>query len=141
MILIREAFYEDLNKIYEISKDSFSNSWSLEGYKEDFKNMFSKYFVIEIDDLIVGFLSSWIVMNEITITNLTIEKNFRNKGLSKELLGNFLNNYKNHQIFLEVRKSNEIAINLYKKFLFKELSIRKNYYKNPVEDAIVMKKF
>lgn len=141
MILIREANYEDLESIYKISKESFSNSWSFQSYKEDFKNVFSKYLVLTINNLIVGFLSSWIVLGEITITNLTIQKDFRNKGLSKHLLGNFLNMYKNYEIFLEVRISNEIARNLYKKFLFEEISIRKNYYTNPVEDAIVMKKF
>ncbi len=139
MINVRTALYEDLNKIYEISKDSFSNSWSFNSYEEDFKNIFSKYFVITINNLIVGFLSSWIILDEINITNLSIEKNFRGKGLSKILLGNFLKIYKNHEIFLEVRISNKIAKNLYKKFSFEEVYIRKNYYKNPIEDAIIMK--
>lgn len=139
MINVRIALYEDLNKIYEISRKSFSNSWSFNSYEEDFQNMFSKYFVITIDDLIVGFLSSWIILEEITITNLSIEEIFRGKGLSKILLGKFLELHKNYEIFLEVRESNKIARNLYKKFFFEEIYIRKNYYKNPIEDAIIMK--
>lgn len=64
----------------------------------------------------------------------TIEE-CRNKGIAQELLDKI----KTKDIFLEVRKSNEKAINFYKKNNFKQISIRKGYYSDPTEDAIIMK--
>lgn len=138
-ITIRESLPSDIQYIYKISKSSFTNSWSLSSYEEDFNNIFSKYFSLLYDDKLIGFLSIWVIIDEITITNIAIDINYRGHGFSKYLLNYLINSFKNFNIFLEVRESNKIAINLYKNFKFEEMYKRHNYYKNPTENAIIMK--
>lgn len=138
---IRESVFSDLISIHKISKSSLKNSWSLKSFEEDFNNMFSKYFSLIYKNEVIGFLSSWIVIDEVTITNIGILEEFRGNHLSKTLLNNLFSLYKNFNFFLEVRESNLIAISLYKSLGFLEIFKRDSYYKNPTENAIIMKKF
>lgn len=138
---IRESVFSDLISIYKISKSSLKNSWSLKSFEEDFNNIFSKYFSLIYKNEVIGFLSSWIVIDEVTITNIGILEEFRGNHLSKTLLNNLFSLYKNFNFFLEVRESNLIAISLYKSLGFLEIFKRDSYYKNPTENAIIMKKF
>lgn len=85
-----------------------------------------------------GFLEYIKVFEVIDIINIEIDENYRRRGFAQLLL-NELFNLGNNKIFLEVRKSNEPAINLYKKNGFKIISTRYGYYKNPTEDALIMK--
>lgn len=140
-ILIRHSVCEDINSIYELSKFSFPDSWSLKSYRENFKSESSKYFSMIYENKLIGFITLLVVENEITITNIAVEKIFRGTGLGKIFLEEILNKFKEYEFFLEVRESNIPAINLYKHFNFKEIHKRINYYKNPVENAIIMKKF
>ena len=88
-----------------------------------------------IDDKVCGYL---MVLDSIDVYEIlaiaTIEE-YRNKGIAQELLDKI----KTKNIFLEVRESNQMAINFYKKNNFKEIRIRKNYYSEPTENAIIMK--
>ncbi len=138
---IRESVFSDLISIHKISESSLKNSWSLKSFEEDFNNMFSKYFSLIYKNEVIGFLSSRIVIDEVTITNIGILEKFRGNHLSKTLLNNLFSLYKNFNFFLEVRESNVIAISLYKSLGFLEISKRYSYYKNPTENAIIMKKF
>lgn len=138
---IRESIYSDLVSIHKISENSLKNSWNLKSFQEDFNNIFSKYFSLIYKNEIIGFLSSWIIIDEITITNIGILEEFRGNHLSKTLLNNLFSLYKNFNFFLEVRESNIIALSLYKSLGFIEISKRDSYYKNPTENAIIMKKF
>lgn len=140
-IVVKESIESHISTIYEISNSCLRNSWSLNLYKEDFKNIFSKYFSLMYDNKLIGFLSAYVIINEVNITNIAINKNYQGNGFSKYLLSNLIDSYKNFEIFLEVRESNYVAINLYKKFKFMEIHKRINYYNNPVENAIIMKKF
>lgn len=139
-LTVRESIEEDLPLIYNLSKNSFTNSWSLDSYKNDFKNVFSKYISLIYNGELIGFLTSIIIVEEVTITNIAINENFRGNGLSKYLLKYLIDLYVNYEFFLEVRQSNIVAINLYKSFGFEEIYIRENYYTNPKENAIIMKK-
>lgn len=140
-LIIRESNIRDLEHIYNISMSSFTNSWSLDSYIDNFKNVFSKYISLIYDNELIGYLTSLIIIDEVTITNIAISKAYRGHGLSKYLLEYLINLYPNFGFFLEVRESNTVAINLYKSFKFKEISTRLNYYTNPTENAIIMKKF
>lgn len=138
---IKECDENDIKSIHKLSVSSLQNSWSFESFIEDFKNIFSKYFSLVYEKKLIGFISFWEIMNEIDITNIVISENFRGYGLSKILLSHLINSHKGFEFFLEVRESNFIAINLYKTFKFLEICKRENYYKNPTENAIIMKKF
>ena len=95
----------------------------------------------KINNEIVGFAGATIIFDNADITKIVTRKKFRNCGIGKKLFSTLLNYCKEKKcstITLEVRKSNEPAILLYSKFGFKEIGIRKNYYKN--EDGILMQK-
>ena len=96
------------------------------------------YFLAEVDDEIVGFLAVQVVMEEMEITNLAVKPEFRSKKIASALMEQ-INNFSG-TLFLEVRKSNKLAQNLYKKYNFEAFYTRKNYYSHPTEDAILMRK-
>ncbi|MDG6120280.1 ribosomal protein S18-alanine N-acetyltransferase [Lactococcus formosensis] len=96
------------------------------------------YFLAEVDDEVVGFLAIQVVMEEMEITNLAVKPEFRSKKIASALMEQ-INNFSG-TLFLEVRKSNKLAQNLYKKYNFEAFYTRKNYYSHPTEDAILMRK-
>lgn len=96
------------------------------------------YFLAEVDDEVVGFLAVQVVMEEMEITNLAVKPEFRSKKIASALMEQ-INNFSG-TLFLEVRKSNKMAQNLYKKYNFEAFYTRKNYYSHPTEDAILMRK-
>ena len=96
------------------------------------------YFLAEVDDEIVGFLAVQVVMEEMEITNLAVKPEFQSNKIASTLMDQ-INNFSG-TLFLEVRKSNKLAQNLYKKYNFEAFYTRKNYYSHPTEDAILMRK-
>lgn len=140
-ICVQKSTISQIPSIYSISKSCIENSWSITSFEEDFNNMFSQYFSLLYKDSVIGFLSIWVIVDEITITNIAIDKEYRGLGLSNYLMDHLIENFKSFNIFLEVRESNKIARALYEKFNFKEIGKRDKYYKSPTENAIIMKKF
>ena len=125
-----------IEQIFNLEKEIFKNSaFSIEYLKTLIKNDNSFIYIYLIDDKVCGYL---IILDSIDVYEIlaiaTVEE-YRNKGIAQELLAKI--RIKN--IFLEVRESNQTAINFYKKNKFKEISIRKNYYSKPTENAIIMK--
>ena len=125
-----------IDQIFNLEKEIFKNSAFNRTYLDTLiKGDNSFIYVYLIDSKVCGYL---IVLDSIDIYEIlaiaTIEE-CRNKDIAQELL----NKIKTKDIFLEVRESNQPAINFYKKNKFKEISIRKNYYSKPNENAIIMK--
>ena len=125
-----------IEQIFNLEKEIFKNSAFNKSYMETLiKGDNSFIYTYIIDNKVCGYL---MVLDSIDIYEIlaiaTIEK-YRNKGIAQELLDKI----KTKDIFLEVRESNQVAINFYKKNKFKEISIRKNYYSEPNENAIIMK--
>ena len=125
-----------IEQIFNLEKEIFKNSAFSKSYLNTLiKGDNSFIYVYLIDSKVCGYL---IVLDSIDVYEIlaiaTIEE-YRNKGIAQELLAKI--RIKN--IFLEVRESNQTAINFYKKNKFKEISIRKNYYPKPAENAIIMK--
>ena len=125
-----------IEQIFNLEKEIFANSAFNKTYLETLtKGENSFIYVYLIEDKVCGYL---MVLDSIDVYEIlaiaTIEE-YRNKGFAQELLDKI----KTKDIFLEVRKSNERAINFYKKNNFKQISIRKGYYSDPTEDAIIMK--
>ena len=125
-----------IEQIFNLEKDIFKNSaFSKESTENLVKADNSFIYAYLIDEKICGYL---MVLDSIDVYEIlaiaTIEE-CRNKGIVQELLDKI----KTKDIFLEVRESNEKAINFYKKNNFKQISIRKGYYSDPTEDAIIMK--
>ena len=125
-----------IEQIFNLEKEIFKNSaFSIEYLKTLIKNDNSFIYIYLIDNQVCGYL---MVLDRIDVYEIlaiaTIEE-YKNKGIAQELLDKI----KTKDIFLEVRESNQIAISFYKKNKFKEISIRKNYYSEPNENAIIMK--
>ena len=125
-----------IEQIFNLEKEIFKSSAFNKSYLDTLiKGNNSFIYVCLIENKVCGYL---IILDSIDVYEIlaiaTIEK-YRNKGISQELLDKI----KTKDIFLEVRESNQTAINFYKKNNFKEISIRKNYYSEPTENAIIMK--
>ena len=97
--------------------------------------LINDYCNIIVDNKIVGCILLTNNDNGKLLDEIYLEEEYRNKGIAQELLDKI----KTKDIFLEVRESNQVAINFYKKNKFKEISVRKNYYSEPNENAIIMK--
>ena len=125
-----------IEQIFNLEKEIFKSSAFNKSYLDTLiKGNNSFIYVYLIDDKVCGYL---MILDSIDVYEIlaiaTVEK-YRNKGIAQELLDKI----KTKDIFLEVRESNQTAINFYKKNNFKEIRIRKNYYLEPTENAIIMK--
>ena len=132
---------EDIDSVLEISSLSFSIPWSKDSYIQELTNPIARYLVAKIDNKVVGFIGTWIVLEESHITNIAIHPNNRKQGIGSSLLEEFLKYCKNKGCIaftLEVRTSNKAARTLYEKYNFKQEGIRKGYYEDTKEDAIIM---
>lgn len=140
-IKILEMTLSDLNNIKDILITEFDDFWNETILKEELDNSSSKYIVAKYKNEIVGFAGLKIIFDEADIMNIVTKKSYRNQGIGSLLLENLIilsNKLNLNSINLEVNEENTEAIHLYKKFGFRELGSRKNYYKN--KDAIIMKK-
>ena len=137
--MIRKLAINDVDyieQIFNLEKEIFKNSaFTKESTENLIKEDNSFIYTYLIDEKVCGYL---MVLDSIDVYEIlaiaTIEE-YRNKGIAQELLDKI----KIKDIFLEVRESNQIAISFYKKNKFKEISVRKNYYSEPNENAIIMK--
>ena len=125
-----------IEQVFNLEKEIFKNSAFSKSYLNTLiKGDNSFIYIYLIDDKVCGYL---IILDSIDVYEIlaiaTVEE-YRNKGIAQELLDKI----KTKDIFLEVRESNQVAINFYKKNKFKEISVRKNYYSEPNENAIIMK--
>jgi ribosomal-protein-alanine N-acetyltransferase len=129
----------DVEYVFKLEREIFIDPWTLESFYTEVASTKNSYpCVLLSDNLFAGYAVVWYYSGEIHIGNFAIHPNFRRQGLGKYLLLNILEKFKDYTAaYLEVRKSNIPAINLYKKFNFEELYVRQNYYSNN-EDAIVM---
>ena len=142
-MLVRSMTINDLEEIVKIEKDLYKTPWNEKQYKYELEeNEFSYVFILEHNDIIVGYYGFWVMFEECDITKVSIRKEFQGMKLSNILMEDCFNRVKAlgcKKINLEVRTTNERAINLYKKHGFEDVIIRKNYYgKN--EDALILSK-
>jgi ribosomal-protein-alanine N-acetyltransferase len=132
---------EDINEVLDISSLSFSVSWSKDSYIQELTNPVAKYLVAKINNKVVGFVGTWIILDESHITNIAVHPNYREQGIASALLKGLLDYCKKQGCVaytLEVRSGNKAAIALYEKHNFKQDGIRKGYYEDNKEDAILM---
>lgn len=141
MILYRYAENKDMLDILYLDKENFSNNFDEKFYLEYIKNQ--RVVVTENENIIVGYVLFNQILDEAEIYKIVVSKNFRNKQIAFKIMEFLLNELKKNnvkKIFLEVRKSNIPAINLYKKCGFIEIREIVDYYTNPKEDGIMMLK-
>ena len=131
----------DLEDVLEVSSLSLKESWSKGAYQKELSNPIAKYLVAKENNKVIGFAGVWTIVDEGHITNIAVHPNSRKKGIGSALLSSLIENCKTwgcNSLTLEVRESNIPAQNLYKKYNFKEEGVRKKYYKDNNENAIIM---
>lgn len=93
--------------------------------------------------MVAGYVGSQTVLGETDMMNIAVHPNYRNRGVAMDLIQALiaaLTEQGSHSLMLEVRSSNEPAKNLYRKLGFEAVGIRRNYYRNPKEDALILRK-
>lgn len=139
---IRPMIPEDLDQVEAIEKASFATPWSKEVYKKEIsENKFAHYYVIESTEGILGFIGAWMIFDEVQVTNFAVLPSKRKMGYGKMLFQYLINRALLHGgriMSLEVRETNMPAQKLYESFGLKKAGIRKRYYTDNNEDAIVM---
>lgn len=141
-IRIRKTQPEDIDAVYYIKKEQFSNPWKKKIFYDELNNDISYFYVAEDMTLkeIVGYIIFWVIQETIELHDIAVIEKYKKKGVGSQLMNFMLETarLKNvEEIFLEVRQSNVTAITLYEKYNFEKIDGRKNYYTEPVEDAAV----
>lgn len=140
---INEMTLEDLELIKDTLYSEYDNFWSYNILKNELLNDKTTYIVAKENDQIVGFAGIMTCLDEATLNNIVVKKSCRGRGIGGELLDTIIElcaDLNMKTLTLEVDSSNTPAINLYKKFGFQNLGIRKKYY-NHTSDAIIMTKY
>ena len=133
---------EDLELIKENLEEKFDKFWTYGILKSEIANINSRYIVAKCKNEIVGFAGITLIVDEANIMNIVIKKEKRKQGIGSLLLEKLILISKELEatsITLEVNCNNLPAINLYKKFDFQEVGLRKKYYNN-TDDALIMTK-
>lgn len=130
-------------QIAELEKLCFNDPWSENSITSELDNRLSCWLVAIADDKVVGYVGSQTVLGETDMMNIAIHPDYRKQGIATELISALieaLNERGSHSLMLEVRASNEPAKSLYLKMGFDVVGVRKNYYRNPREDALILRK-
>ncbi|HUV04447.1 MAG TPA: ribosomal protein S18-alanine N-acetyltransferase [Armatimonadota bacterium] len=140
-IRIERMQLEDVETVAELDKKCFPSPWSASAYANEVHNLSAYYIVARTNSRIVGYGGMWLIIDEAHITTLGVDPEYRGRKIGERVLANLLDEAIHRgarRATLEVRKSNELAQNLYRKYGFRVAAIRRGYYTNNYEDAIVM---
>ena len=136
---------EHVDSVLKIDALSFPTPWSRESFEREIEvNKFARYVVAKKDGVVIGYAGMWLILDEGHITNIAVHPEHRGIGTGNLLLEALIEMCRIESITsltLEVRKSNLVAQNLYKKYGFLEQGIRKGYYGDNKEDAVIMWKY
>lgn len=139
--MVREMTPEDVLSVLEIEMQCFSDPWSYEMIKKGLESRLDTWLVLREEGTAAGYCVFRTIADECELLRIAVLPQLRGRGLSKKLMDQmvFYSRQKEiKSIFLEVRESNERARNLYKSYGFVEEGIRKHYYLNPSENAVLM---
>jgi len=138
----RPMLLSDVPVISAIEREVFTVPWSAEAFVNELKhNQFARYTVMELDRNIIGYGGMWIIMDEAHVTNIAVRAPYRGRGYGEMLLRRLMRTAREQgakSMTLEVRVSNEVAQNLYRKLGFVQNGIRPRYYTDNQEDAYIM---
>lgn len=138
----RPMTFTDMDEICELENLSFTIPWSRESFLHELtRNAFAKYTVADVNGIARGYCGMWIVLDEAHITNVAVHPDWRGKSLGEGLMCEMMGLARKagaEKMTLEVRMSNRVARKLYEKLGFHEEGIRKGYYSDNMEDAIIM---
>lgn len=141
-MIVERMKESDLTQVVQIEEQLFSLPWTRDGFIGGMNQDNSIFLVARAREKVVGYLGMYCSFDEAEITNVGVDPQAWNQGIGRALMKAALDTARANGIehlFLEVRKSNTHAINLYKRTGFEEIGIRPDFYELPKEDGIVMK--
>ena len=132
---------EDLPQVVRIERENFSAPWSEESFARYISGKEGLFLTACEGRRVVGYIGAILVQDEGDITNVAVDVSRRREGIGKLLVERAIHESADRgveKLFLEVRAGNRPAIALYEKFGFQRIGIRKRYYRDPEEDALLM---
>lgn len=142
-MILREMMIDDLDAVMEIEEELFPVPWTKEGFFTFLTRDDAMFLVVEEKEKILGYCGLLMVLDEGDVLNVAVRKDRQREGIGNFLMESLLRLSSERGvniIHLEVRKGNETAIRLYERLGFERDGLRKGYYTDPVEDAILMTK-
>lgn len=130
-------------QVAALEKLCFSDPWSETSVASELDNPLSLWLIAEEEGTVLGYVGSQTVLNETDMMNIAVRPECRRRGIAAALIGELVNQLRahgSHVLRLEVRESNVPAIALYESMGFTQLGLRKNYYRNPKENALILGK-
>lgn len=140
---IRMMKKQDILQLAELEKRCFSDPWSVSAFEYELKNPLSVWLVAAEGDQVAGYVGSQTVIDESDMMNIAVAPAYRRQGIAEKLISMLIVQLKDrgsYSLTLEVRASNIPAIGLYQKLGFTQVGRRPNYYRNPKEDALILRK-
>ena len=140
-LVIKKMNESNIPDIVRLEKICFSQPWSYEELKEELSNKLACFIVAMNRGVLCGYAGMHCICDEAYVTNIAVFPEFRRQNVGSFLLRNLITNAKEKGcvfLSLEVRTSNSAAISLYKSMGFEKMGLRKNFYKDPYEDASIM---
>jgi ribosomal-protein-alanine N-acetyltransferase len=142
-IQLREMIASDLPIVVQIERASYSVPWSEATFRGLLRRRDADMVVAVADGNVVAYACFWCVVDQGELGNVAVSKMWRGRGLAARLLHEILARAARRgvrEVFLEVRPSNAVARRLYDRFGFMPVGRRRNYYQEPVEDALVLRR-
>ena len=139
---VRQMAAEDLDAVISVEKDSFCTPWSRSAFEEELaRNRLARYIVALDGSEVVGYAGTWLVINEAHVTNVAVSGLHRRQGIGRLLMEQLMALAREEgmdSMTLEVRVTNQAARRLYHQLGFVEAGLRKNYYSETQEDALIL---
>jgi ribosomal-protein-alanine N-acetyltransferase len=132
----------DIDAVMSVEQDSFPTPWSRSAFEDELaQNRLARYIVALDGEQVVGYAGTWLVINEAHVTNVAVGSMRRRQGIGRLLMENLMALALAEgmdSMTLEVRVSNQAARQLYQRLGFVEAGLRKNYYSETKEDALIL---
>jgi [ribosomal protein S18]-alanine N-acetyltransferase len=139
-MVFRSATESDLRAVLTIEQNASFHPWTEAAFRSELTNPYSRLWVLEEGALILGYVCAWFIHDEGQLANIAVLPEYRRRGLGRALIDHVFCEARQRGIrslSLEVRRSNQAALELYKSLGFQEVSVRVRYYRNG-EDALLM---
>ena len=143
MIQFTQMKAEHVPQVAQLEKLCFADPWSEKSVASELDNKWALWLVALEGDAVVGYIGSQTAVDETDVMNVAVHPDHRRKGIAEALIERLVSELKargSHALMLEVRASNVPAISLYEKLGFLQVGLRKNYYRSPKEDALILRK-
>ena len=129
-----------VSAVAELEKQFFSAPWDEASVRSELTNKLALWLVALGGETVVGYVGSQTVLQEADMMNIAVAESHRRRGIARMLVEELIRQLDAYQLTLEVRASNAPAIALYESLGFRQVGLRKNYYRNPKENALILRK-